>query len=201
MKITNEQELRELYGWPKGRAQDKVLTSLEKHAKNFIAHAPFFVLSTHNQSGQSDASPRGGHPGFVKIVDDTTLLIPDAKGNNRVDSLINIVETSSIGCLFLIPGIDETLRINGKAQLRVDKEYLDLFSAEQNPPKTCILIEIEEVFLHCAKALMRSKLWQNTYQAKRPDFPTMGTMLNDQLGTPAPTESQEEMVKRYQNDL
>lgn len=201
MTITSEEELRELYGWPKGRAKDKVLPKLEKHSKNFIAHAPFFVMSTHDQEGKTDASPRGGKPGFVKILDDKTLLIPDAKGNNRVDSLINIVKTGNMGCLFLIPGIDETLRINGKAIITSDTEHLNLFSEEQNPPKTCIRLAISEVFLHCAKALMRSELWHKTYRVKRPDFPTMGTMLNEQLGANALTESQEDMVKRYLPDL
>ena len=201
MIITSKEELRELYGWPKGRAKSKVLEQLEKHSKNFILHSPFFVMSTYDQNGQSDASPRGGKAGFVKILDDRTLLIPDAKGNNRVDSLVNIVETSNIGCLFLIPGIDETLRINGKASISTNVEYISMFQEEQNPPKTCIKIAINEVFLHCAKALMRSELWKNTYRQERPGFPTIGTMLNEQIGTDTPSESQEDMVKRYKKDL
>lgn len=201
MTITNEEELRQLYGWPKGRAKIKVLKELEKHSKNFLAHSPFFVMSTYNKDGQTDASPRGGKPGFVKILDNHTLLIPDAKGNNRVDSLVNIVETKQIGCLFLIPGIDETLRINGTAIISNDINYINLFPEEKNPPKTCIKIIINEVFLHCAKALMRSELWNETYRLTRPGFPNMGTMLNEQLGTNNPVESQEEMVKRYSKDL
>ena len=201
MTITNEEELRELYGWPKGRAKSKVLNQLEKHSKNFVSHSPFFVMSTYNQAGQSDASPRGGKPGFVKVIDHYSLLIPDAKGNNRVDSLVNIIETGQVGCLFLIPGIDETLRINGTATITTNPAYLDLFSDENHPPKACIKILIKEVFLHCAKALMRSELWSDTHRLDRPGFPTMGTMLKEQLGTNAPTESQEEMLKRYSKDL
>lgn len=201
MKISSEKELRELYGWPKGRAKSKVLSQLEKHAERFIQLSPFFLMSTYDKKGQADASPRGGKPGFVKILDQHTLLIPDSKGNNRVDSLINIVETGNIGCLFLIPGIDETLRINGSAIISTDAEYLNLFSEERQPPKTCIKLAINEVFLHCAKALMRSELWKDTYRVERPGFPTMGTMLNEQLGTNNPVESQEEMVKRYSEDL
>ncbi len=201
MVISNEEELRALYGWPSGRAKSKVLTQLEKHAKNFILHSPFFVLSTHDQFGKMDASPRGGKPGFVHMLDEQTLLVPDAKGNNRVDSLVNIVETGAVGCLFLIPGIDETLRINGKAQISTKEEFLSRFSEEQNPPKACIVINIEEVFLHCAKALMRSELWKDTHRVARPYFPTMGAMLNEQLGLKKVAESQEEMVKRYQKDL
>lgn len=100
MKIRTEEELRELYGWPKGRASSKVLNQLEKHSKNFIKHTPFLVMSTCDRNGHADASPRGGKAGFVKILDRKTILIPDAKGNNRVDSLVNIVETGIIGCLF-----------------------------------------------------------------------------------------------------
>lgn len=201
MVITSEEELRELYGWPRGRAKSKVLPQLEKHSKNFISHSPFFVMSTYDKNGQTDASPRGGNPGFVKILDDLTLLVPDAKGNNRVDSLVNIVESGKIGCLFFIPGIDETLRINGTAVITTDASYSDMFQEEQNPPKSYIKISIDEVFLHCAKALMRSKLWSDTHRLSRPGFPTMGRMLNEQLGINKPVESQEDMVKRYMDDL
>lgn len=201
MEITTKEALRELYGWPKERTVDKVMNRLEKHSINFIAHAPFFVLSTHDRSGQCDASPRGGKPGFVKVLDNRTILIPDAKGNNRVDSLDNIVETSKVGCLFLIPGINETLRINGMAKISIAPDHLNKFLDEKIPPKACIEITINEVFLHCAKALMRSELWNDAHRIERPGFPTMGTMLNDQLGVDAPVESQEDMIKRYQKDL
>lgn len=201
MTINNQEDLRALYGWAKGRAKDKVLTELEAHAKNFLAHSPFFVLSTYDQEGRADASPRGGKAGFVKVLDDKTVLIPDAKGNNRVDSLVNIVETGKIGCLFLIPGIDETLRINGTAVISTDSALIDMFPDEQNTPKTCIKLKIDEVFLHCAKALMRSELWGKANRVERPGFPTMGVMLNEQLGTTNPVETQEEMKKRYASDL
>ncbi len=201
MIINNQEALRDLYGWPRGRAKDKVLAQLETHAKNFLAHSPFFVLSTYDQAGKADASPRGGKPGFVRVLDDQTLLIPDSKGNNRVDSLVNIVETGKIGCLFLLPGIDETLRINGRAEISIDPKHIEMFPDEQNTPKSCIVLHIDEVFLHCAKALMRSDLWGESNRVSRPGFPTMGVMLNEQLGTNNPVETQEEMVKRYQSDL
>ncbi len=201
MKISNEENLRAIYGWPKGRAEKKVLPSLEQHSRHFIQTSPFFVLSSYDKAGKVDASPRGGDAGFVYIEDDNHLIVPDSKGNNRVDSLVNIVETGRVGMLFLIPGVDETLRINGQAEIRTDEAFLALFSSEKNPPKSCLYIRVEEVFLHCAKALMRSKLWDQDKQINRADFPTMGRMLNEQLGTNKREETQEEMVQRYLPDL
>jgi len=127
MKINNQEQLRELYGYPKGRAKDKVLPKLEKHAINFIGTSPFLVMSTSSADGKQDASPRGGRAGFVKVLNDNTLIFPDAKGNNRVDSISNIIETGNVGLLFLIPGVNETLRINGSAYLSTDKLHLKLF--------------------------------------------------------------------------
>ncbi|MFV9550833.1 MSMEG_1061 family FMN-dependent PPOX-type flavoprotein [Algibacter sp. PT7-4] len=201
MKIENESQLRELYGYPKGRAKDKVLSYIEKHALNFIGKSPFLTLATSNKTGKMDASPRGGIPGFVKVINVNTLVIPDAKGNNRVDSICNIIETARIGLLFFIPGIDETLRINGSAYLSTNTEYITLFNNEQNPPKACIIVSVEEAFLHCAKAFMRSNLWDASAQIDRDLFPTMGQMLKDQLGTHETPETRAAMIKRYNKDL
>ena len=201
MKIENESQLRELYGYPSGRAKEKVLNHLEKHAINFIETSPFLTMSTSSSEGKMDASPRGGASGFVKVVDKTTLVIPDAKGNNRVDSICNIIETGTIGLLFLIPGVDETLRINGSAYLSNDNLYLELFTEEQNPPKACIVVSVEEAFLHCAKAFMRSKLWDTSAQIDKDSFPTMGQMLKDQLGSQDEPEARDVMIKRYKKDL
>ncbi|MFD1162068.1 pyridoxamine 5'-phosphate oxidase family protein [Hwangdonia seohaensis] len=201
MKITTEKQLRELYGFPSGRAKDKVFSTLDKHAINFIKKSPFVVLSSSNKDGKHDASPRGGFPGFVHVNSDTELIIPDAKGNNRMDSLSNIIETGKVGLLFLIPGVDETLRINGNAYLSTDTNHIDLFASEQHPPKSCIIISVEEMFLHCAKAFMRSKLWDTSTQINRDALPTMGQMLKDQLGSKEAPETREAMVKRYKKDL
>ena len=126
--ITSKSQLREIYGFPKGRAKDKALESLEKHSIHFIENSPFIVLSTVDLDGKLDASPRGGEPGFVKISNNRQLLIPDFKGNNRVDSLSNIIVVSGgIGLLFMIPGIDETLRVNGTATITTSEEILHQF--------------------------------------------------------------------------
>lgn len=201
MYIETEEALREIYGFPKGRAKAKQLTALEKHSAQFIEHSPFVTLSSYDASGSVDCSPRGGKPGFVKIVNPNCILIPDANGNKRLDSLVNIIQTSNVGALFLIPGVDETLRINGTARISTAREHLDLFSAQQNPPKTCIAITIEQVFLHCAKALMRSELWSPDSLIERASLPTMGVMLGDQLSQELEPETQEEMVERYRPDL
>jgi len=201
MKIKDVSQLRELYDYPSGRAKVKVFASLDKHAINFIKKSPFLIVSTTNENGSMDASPRGGNPGFVKVIDDKEIIIPDAKGNNRLDSLVNIIETAHIGLLFLIPGVDETLRVNGSAYISTDTRYLELFSDEKNPPKACIVVSVEEIFLHCAKALMRSKLWHEDSKIERSKFPTMGKMLNEQLGIKDREESQNEMVERYKKDL
>ncbi|MFT5819334.1 MAG: PPOX class probable FMN-dependent enzyme [Crocinitomix sp.] len=199
-KLTAEQ-LRELYGNPSGRAKDKVLTQLDSHSKAFINKSPFVVLSTINSSGAMDASPRGGQPGFVKFSAEGNVILPDAKGNNRIDSLINIAESGQIATLFFIPGVDELLRINGNAFITADAKVLDLFSTEKKQMKTAIIIEPKEIFLHCAKALMRSKIWSLDAQIERSTFPTIGEMLKDQLNSNDPAESQESMLKRYQKDL
>ena len=200
MPITSESELRDLYGFPKDRPKRKVLDHLDKHALHFLSLAPFAVLSTVNAKGQVDASPKGGAPGFG-LVNDGKLILPEAKGNNRLDGLVNMVETGRVGSIWFIPGVDETLRVNGSVEITQDPEFLGLFPNENHPPKTCIVITPEEVFLHCAKALMRSKLWKAEKQIERSSFPSIGEMLKDQLRSDGPAESTEDMVKRYQKDL
>ena len=201
MNIESVEQLRDLYGFAKGRAKQKQLDKLDPHSINFIMHSPFVVVSSFDNKGGVDVSPKGGSPGFVDIVNNQQLLIPDVKGNNRLDGMINIIETGRVGTLFLIPGVDETLRINGTASITVEPALLEKHSQQNNPPKSAIKIQIEEVFLHCAKAFMRSKLWCAQAQIERSEFPTMGQMLNDQLKIDAIAESQESMVKRYQTDL
>lgn len=199
--IRTEEELRRLYDQPKERAVLKQLNKLDPHAVRFIELAPFLVLSTFSADGKLDASPRGGVNGFVKVQDTSTLLIPDSKGNNRLDSLVNIVETGRVGMLFLIPGVDETLRVNGKAYVSTDKEMLARITPEKKPVASCIVVKVEEMFLHCAKALMRSKLWDVNAQVDREKLPSMGSMLKDQIGHSDPPETREQMLRRYSEDV
>ncbi|MGY0555052.1 pyridoxamine 5'-phosphate oxidase family protein [Vreelandella sp. 2A-K22] len=198
--IRTTEELYQLYPEPKERALKKQLSRLDRHCQRFIELAPFVVIATGNASG-FDASPRGGEPGFIKVVDDLTLVIPDSPGNNRLDSLKNIVESGRAGLLFLIPGVDETLRINGAAHVSVDEEKRQLFASEKRAPKVVIEVTVEEAYLHCAKAFMRSKLWADESRRERSVLPTMGQMIHEQIGRSGSPESQEEMLARYAQDI
>ncbi|KAB8064669.1 pyridoxamine 5'-phosphate oxidase family protein [Janthinobacterium violaceinigrum] len=200
MAITLEQ-LRAHYPPVQGRALSKQLDRLDPHCIAFIGLSPFAVLATGGAGGQLDASPRGGAPGFVQVLDPQTLLLPDAKGNNRLDSFSNIAETGRAGLLFMIPGVDETLRVNGEASLSDHPALLAHFAGERNPPRLVMRLRVAEAYLHCAKALMRSRLWDSAAQVERSVLPTMGQMIQDQTGGSGPRETQEQMVARYAPDL
>jgi uncharacterized protein len=201
MKIDSLDALRSLYGPAKERAVRKQLPSLDSHCRRFVALSPFVVLSSTGRNGAMDASPRGGAPGFVLAPDAGTLLLPDASGNNRLDTLQNIVETGRLGLLFMVPGIDETLRVNGSAVVSTDADLLVAFAGSARPPKLVIRVEVREAYLHCAKALMRSKLWSPERHQERSVLPTMGQMLAEQIGDEAPAETQAQMLARYTAEL
>jgi PPOX class probable FMN-dependent enzyme len=200
-KVADEVALRAHYAPPGERSLRKQLAALDVHCRRFIGLSPFLVISSVGAGGKLDASPRGGDAGFVKAPDEHTLLIPDSPGNNRLDTMSNIVDTGRVGLLFLIPGIDETLRVNGTAQLSDDPRLLELAREERRLPKLVIRIGVEEAYLHCAKALMRSRLWAAESRVERTVLPTMGQMINDQSGVQDEAETQEAMVARYRRDL
>ena len=199
--ITTLEDLRKLYAAPKPRALAKQLDKLDPHCRHFISLAPFLVIATTGKDGRVDASPRGGAPGFVRIVDDQTLQLPDALGNNRLDSFTNIVETSHVGLIFFIPGMDETLRINGRATLNDAAALLQQFPHEKHPPRIVVEIHVEEAYLHCAKALMRSKLWSADHRIERAAFPSMGQMIQDQSGATGAVETLADTVARYKAEI
>jgi PPOX class probable FMN-dependent enzyme len=201
MNITSVDALRALYVTPGERAIRKQLSSLDRHCRRFIELSPFLVLATTGETGEMDASPRGGVPGFIKAPDERTLLIPDAPGNNRLDSLENILATGRVGLLFLVPGVDETLRVNGSAVLSRAEGDLALCTDDRRAPKIVVKVTVREAYLHCAKAFMRSRLWSMESHIDRALLPTLGQMLNDQTGIQVPAETQEDMVKRYGPDL
>lgn len=201
MEIDSLEQLRAHYPPAQGRSLSKQLDRLDPHCIAFIGLSPFAVLATGGAGGQLDASPRGGAPGFVHVLDAHTLLLPDAKGNNRLDSFSNIAETGRAGLLFMIPGVDETLRVNGEASLSDDPALLAYFAAERNPPRLVMRLRVAEAYLHCAKALMRARLWDGAAQVERCVLPTMGQMIAEQTGGSGPQETQAQMVARYAPDL
>jgi hypothetical protein len=201
MDITSIESLRALYASPKERTLRKQLDALDRHCVRYIGLSPFLVLATVGADGRLDASPRGGPPGFVQVVDAKTLLIPDSPGNNRLDSLTNIVSTAQVGLLFLVPGVDETLRVNGAAVLSTALDELARCADERRTPKVAIRVTVREAYLHCAKAFMRSELWDPDRRVVRSALPTMGEMLREQTGSDGPAETQEEMLRRYAADL
>ena len=200
--ITTHEQLRALYAAPGERAVRKQQAQLDAHCQRFIALSPFCVLASGGGTGALlDASPRGGAPGFVKSPDAHTLLLPDAGGNNRLDTLSNLLDDPRIGLVFLIPGVDETLRVNGTARLREEALYTDFFTAERQRPKLVIEVRVAEAYLHCPKALMRSRLWSADAQVERAVLPTLGQMIHDQIGLATEPESQVAMLQRYRAQM
>jgi PPOX class probable FMN-dependent enzyme len=201
MQIQSLDSLRTLYAQPQERAVKKQIAALDQHCESFIALSPFLILSTCDEDFNLDASPRGGDPGFVKVTTDGELLIPDAPGNNRLDSLENVLATKKVGLLFLIPGFDETLRVNGLATLSLDPRDIATCTNEKRAPKLVLRIAVTAAYFHCAKALLRSRLWSDSSRVARSTLPTIGQMISDQTGVRVAPESKEEMERRYAPDL
>lgn len=200
MPIRDEAELRALYGETSVRAARKVIDRLDGHCRRFIASAPFFALAT-SDGAAVDVSPKGDPAGSVVVEDDLHLLIADRPGNKRLDGLLNILRSPKVAALFLIPGVRETLRINGHATIHAEPEVLDKCLVRGRRPVTVTRIRVEEAYLHCAKALIRSALWDtSTWPAARP-VPSMGEMLRDHCADDAPVESEEQMAARYAKAL
>ena len=181
MNVTNHIELRTVYREPAARATQKVLDHLDGHCRKFIALSPLCILSSADADGCADASPRGDPPGFVKVLDEKTLLLPDRPGNNQVDSLQNIVDNPGVGLLFFVPGMNETLRVKGKAEIVTDTKLLEPLTVKRRAPLSGLQITVEEAFLHCGRALLRSRLWDPEAQIERSNYPTYGQVLADQI--------------------
>ncbi len=181
MSIVSQTELRETYREPAPRAQQKVLDHIERHARDFIALSPFCVISSLGADGRQDTSPRGDPPGFVAVLDERTLLIPDRPGNNQVDSLQNVIAHPEVGLLFLVPGMNETLRVSGTAEIITDEALLAPLAIGRKAPPSGLRITVEEAFLHCGRSLIRSRLWEADAQIDRACYPTYGQVLADQI--------------------
>jgi len=198
--ITSEAALRALHTAPKERTLRKQLDRLDRHCRRFIELSPFVVMATADAEGRLDATPRGGEPGFVTVADERTLLLPDRRGNNRLDSLTNLTEHPEVGLLFMIPGVDESLRVNGAVELRADAALVERFRAGRSTPAVVLRVTVREAYLHCGKAMMRSRLWSAEARTDRSELPTLGVMLREQTGV-GRAESQSEMLARYRNEL
>ena len=178
--VSDEKALRGLYQQPMELAVLKQLDRLDTHCRNFLAHSPFAVIGSTRPDRGTDVSPRGDAPGFARVLDDYTIAIPDRPGNNRLDTMSNIVADAEVGLLFFIPGIDETLRINGTARLSREPDLLGTAAINGREPRLIILVTVREAFLHCGKALKRSRLWQDDYQIDKRSFPSLGRMIVEQ---------------------
>lgn len=177
-RITDVATLEQLYGAPSGAAVEKEIDYLHPHYRALIAASPFLVLATGGPDGL-DASPRGDAPGFVVIEDEKTLLVPDRRGNNRVDSLRNILADPRVALFFLVPGVGETLRVNGRAEIRTDPALLERFRHEDRLPRTVLVVRVDTVFFQCARAIFRSKLWDPAQHVDRKRLPSTGTIVSD----------------------
>ena len=175
------EEIRDCYGEAMNLSVQKVIRVLDQHARAFIERSPFLTLATCGANGDLDVSPRGDPAGFVKVLDDRTLAIPDRPGNRRLDSITNVAETERVALLFLIPGFDDTLRVNGRAKISRDPELLQMMVVQGKPALSAIVVTVEEVYMHCAKAFIRSRLWKPDAIQDRRTFPSLGQIIADQV--------------------
>jgi uncharacterized protein len=184
------EELREAFGEPSERSRDKVLNSLDEHCRRFVEHSPFVLIDTSGANGWCDVSPKGDEPGFVRILDDRTLLIPDRPGNRRFDGFRNLFENPHIGLLFLIPNAQDTLRINGRATIIRDEDVLGTMTARGKRPQLGIVVEVGEAFLHCPKAFIRSSLWDAARAADARPIASFARMIMDHAKLEGVTEEE-----------
>ncbi|WP_211461745.1 pyridoxamine 5'-phosphate oxidase family protein [Collimonas silvisoli] len=174
--LTNVAQLEEIYGKPHERSLWKEIDFLNEDYQAFVKASPFVVFASGGPGGM-DCSPKGDTPGFVKILDERTLAIPDRPGNNRIDTLRNIIADPRIALLFIVPGVDETLRVNGRAEISAEPALLEQFAMNGKLPRTVIIVKVEATYFHCSKALVRSKLWDPAQQIERSSFPSPGAIL------------------------
>lgn len=172
--IRNEQALRDLLGEPSELVRAKVSNRLNDLTRQFVDRSPFLLLATAAADGSCDVSPRGDPAGFVRVLDERRLLIPERPGNRLADSLRNILESPQVGLLFLVPGVGDTLRVNGRATLVTERELLEPAAVEGKVPKLGILVEVDQVFTHCSKAFIRSRLWEPEQFVNREELPSSG---------------------------
>jgi PPOX class probable FMN-dependent enzyme len=194
-------DLAAIYAKPTARVIAKARPAIDVHAQKFIEMSPFCVLATSGKDGSVDASPRGGHPGFIHVEGPNRLLMPDRPGNNRIDSFKNIVEgTGLLQLIFFVPGLDETLRVGGSGAVTTDPALLAAMEEFGKLPRAVLRIDVNEAYFHCGKALMRSKLWSKETQVERATFPSISQVIHDQTSLGEP-ETQAAVEARYKTQL
>lgn len=179
-ELETPEAVRAHYDEPHPLVVRKQLDQLDRHCRDFIAASPFYVIASSDAHGRLDATPRGDRPGSVAVLNASTLLLPDRRGNNRVDTMTNVAENAHVGLLFLVPGIVETLRVNGRASITIDPEQLAKLVADGKPPRAAIRVGVEEVYFQCGKALIRSELWNPDRHVSPGTFPQFGKILAEQ---------------------
>jgi PPOX class probable FMN-dependent enzyme len=200
--VKSPEELRAGYKPVHDLASRKELPFLDPHCRNFIAHSPFLLIGSSDKDGHSDVTPKGDRPGFVAVLDDNTLAIPDRPGNNRLDTLENVVRNPAVGLIFFIPGMNETLRVNGQAKVTFDDDLRTRFAVEGRLPISVMLVQVQAAYMHCAKAFMRSGLWDPSSWQPRDAMPTLGQILKDQLALDVSVEqSDQRLAESYKATL
>lgn len=179
--ITSEEQLRDIFGWPADRAVNKQLDHLDKHCRRIIEKSPFVLFGT-SDGTRCDVSPKGDAPGFIRVLDDKTIAVPDLPGNNRLDTLTNLIANPNVGMIFMVPGMNETLRINGRVTLVRDADLLQSMAVGNKLPKLAIVVDVEEVFTHCPKAFIRSNLWDSETWTNRSEIASYAEILRDHVG-------------------
>ena len=200
--LSSAEQVTELYGEPVEAVVSKIIDHLDDHCRDFIARSPFVLVATADELGNCDVSPKGGTPGFVSVLDRKRLAVPDAPGNRLTYSLRNVIAGGRVGLLFLIPGLEETLRVNGRGWLTRDADVLEPLAAEARPPKVAIGVEVEEAFLHCAKAFKRSALWRPAEWPDRTGLASPAQIWRDHMALDMTTQDVQDFVDDdYENNL
>ena len=187
-RLDSEEALRRVYAQPSRAVIEKSFPALDRHSRRFIELSPFCCIGSHAPGGTGDVSPRGGEPGFAHVLDDRHIALPDRPGNNRLDTLLNIVRHPEVGVLFFLPGVADMMRINGVALVTIDPGLMERFVHNGKPPRSVIVIETREVYFHCSKALLRSELWNPARHIAKGGFATLGQIARDQSWMRIPAE-------------
>lgn len=193
--ISTESELRDILGFPSEIVTKKTINYLDKHCQNFIENSTFLTIATSDQNGNMDVSPKGDPAGFVKILNDKLLAIPDRPGNRKADTFTNIIQNPNVGLIFLIPGVKETLRINGEAKIVTDLKVLELLKCEDKLPTFAIIVSVKEAFMHCAKCMIRSGLWTESQIKNSISVASLAKSLVDQGNLDISVEELDTMIK------